>query len=225
MKNLLTLLCCLFLFHTYIYGQDAVPFQFENKEKITIDATVQQLLINKEWHCYEMLYFEKGVQDRNPLRFSVEIKDDQTFTQSRKSGIWQIENNLLVFKIASDDYTKDKIFTAGAFSVQKINEEELVLVKNLSSSSVNRIAYFLAPAEIAKERYAANNPEMIRLRTTLPEHSNAVPVNYEIPYTKEEFAGKLKEAYFMRKLPAPEKDFSEWTLEELDEKYRELKGK
>lgn len=226
MKNFILLLCSLALFPTYIYSQNTAPFQYEDEKKILLDVNAEEKLLDKDWYCYEMLYLEKEVQNRKPLRFFLKINDDQTFVQDRKNGNWQIENDLLVFKIESNDYSKDKIFMAGAFSVYKLSEDELILVKNLSSSDKNKIVYYLNTTflTLPNSYFNDRNPptpnfleEYLKKRSLLSK--------LEIPFSKLEFANKMKDAYLARNLPLPEKPFSEWTLEELDKKWRKLKSK
>lgn len=216
MKNLLTLLITIFFAPTIIYSQNVAPFQFSDTEKWPIDGKVEQLLLNKNWYAYEMQYFESGNKDINPVRFTLKVANDLTFTQDIYEGDWLIEDDLIIFNLEVSEARPNKqIFTAGAFSIHHISKTELVLAKNLSTNLENRIVYYLTSDKIVKEKLANSN-------ATTPIVS---PPQYEIPLTKDELAKKLRMAYFMRKLPAPKKDFSEWTLKELDEEYRELQIK
>jgi len=221
MKYLIAIIGCFFFFHTNIYCQNVSPFQFEDKNKLEIDELVKQLLFEKNWYAHEMQYFEKGNYDFNPVKFDLKIANDHTFSQDYYKGDWAIENDLIIFNldISEKRYTNN-FFAAGAFSIHKISADELVLVKNLSSRMSNRIVYFLATKEIAFAKYASRqpiNPPIKRDKITAP--------NYEIPYSQKNLVALINEVYFMRKIPAPIKPFSEWTLEELKKEWRKLKSK
>jgi hypothetical protein len=212
----------LFCFHTIVlYSQNVSPYQFEDKNKLEIDESVKQLLLEKNWCAYEMQYFEKGNYDFNPVKFDLKIASDYTFKQDYYEGDWTIENNLIIFNLdMSEKSYSNNFFTAGAFSIHEISADRLILVKKLSSTTNNRIIYFLATKEIALTKYV-NRPSV-----GYPIQRDTVSVqDYELPYSQENLVARIRQVYFMRNLPAPKPPLSEWSLEELKKEWRQLKLK
>jgi len=217
MKLNLFLLVLLFSVSISANSQHTAPYQFEDAKAIEINDEVIELLTSKEWRGQKMHYYEKSTWDINPVRFDLKVFPDGRFQHANQTGSWKLKGNTLIFQMnVEEDNTTRKPFIAGAFSIYKISENDLLLAKLLSKSAVGKLIYYLKPlavvvAEEKKER-----------ERRLAEGMN--PDIEESGKRRLQFAKMVENLYEEQLLPKPEKDFYEWDYSELLQDYRKLKG-
>lgn len=158
MKRKYSLFSCLILFYwgNYsLFAQEIAPFQSLEPQAIDITSEVLAQVLDKTWYCTTRKYVEKKKSINRPMGGStLTISDDGLFEHNTLEGTWYIESDkLIVLEVDREDFEKSKnAFIIGGFSVLKVNEDELILRKTLTSDFGSEFTYFLESEKRYKSR-------------------------------------------------------------------------
>ncbi|MFN7120102.1 MAG: hypothetical protein ACK4TA_25150 [Saprospiraceae bacterium] len=148
MKRILWITVIMFMVLYHGFSQEVAPFQLKDQKGITISKKSLPLLTGKTWTTYKQYYANKDeasvyAGSFMAFKFSPDGKFNGTAGNRSLSGNWSIENKRLLKLVINEVNEIDQeVKIGGAYAVYKLTNEELVLVKNLTSDLSMRIIYY-----------------------------------------------------------------------------------
>ncbi|MCP3928882.1 MAG: hypothetical protein GY705_07260 [Bacteroidetes bacterium] len=175
MKTPFLIFSLLILISSLIRAQEVAPFQYKDKDAIRLTEKKLEPIFDTTWVCLKMYFTNREERNTTNFRHILQISRDGTWKVSSHGlygGTWHIENNRLL----ALNFDSKKIgmtpFIGGGYSVLKLTDDELVIVKNLTSAFDNSIVYTYTPTENFD-----NHPEVIRSRKNRMAKANKKSVN------------------------------------------------
>lgn len=226
-RTLLFLLLSVGLFAS-LSSQEVAPFEFSDKEAITIDKEVLKMLVDKTWKSYKQYTVLGEESEEYGVGFmTFTLKPNHTFQAIGKGsinneGTWEVKKReLLHLKIASNHPSGKEKAMGGAYVIYEISDTTLIFVKNLTSDLKSKIVYYCKSIEmrdLVVRTVKNTTPPVIDTKIAIPK---AVTIKNPEDMTQEELKRQLREELFMRALNPP-KNFDELTREELLEIHRRI---
>ncbi len=211
-----------------LIAQEAAPFEFNDDQAMTLDKDVLKNLINKTWSSYKqyiVLGEERKEYGGGFLTFT--LKNDHTYQAAGigdryNKGTWDVKKRtLLHLKMINEQPADQEKAMGGSYVIYSIKNEELVLVKNLTSDLKAKIIYH---CKVIESKDLAARPAKNRQEPIMDTKIN-IPSPLQVKMTEsmtlEELSSQIKEELFVRGLQPPA-NFSKWKQEALLELYKNI---
>lgn len=232
-------LCLYFYFFhlSVVSAQDVVPFQLKDQHAKKITAKILDELQKDDWYCYDRRMRYDGTFSRVHLGYQMVFQKDGTLILSRHGQTeklqWSIEDDELLWirSEIADPYPTDKIL--GAYAIYKIDNEELILAKSLTSNfDYKQILYFyhaeryFALAEVKKREERANEKraKALKQQSEIETYKAKFTWNGDSTLSDEEnLKMKIKATCFMAQRSIPQ-ELNDWNKEQLEKYLEELRS-
>lgn len=199
------------------YSQDAKPFQFEDQQALTIDASaLEQLTAPKRWRAERRLFFlDSENYTRRPSSGFISFKKGGGCDQfCGPAGNWTVVGEqILTIELPEAPGCNINYLIGGNYAIYEISADQLIISKVLTSNQKNKIVYVLTPDN--EEEYARSKAK------APPKFISQDQEGIASEMTEEQVRDRLRKEYFMRAMPVPE-GFYEMSFQELEQKLVQL---
>ncbi len=160
----------------HAYSQQVVPFQWKEQKGIALSKKTLPLLTAKTWTTYKQYQVNKNEASAyagsfGAFKFLSDGKFNGTLGNRSFMGIWTLEKKrILQLNIQEQSEKNQDNKIGGAYTIYKISEEELVLVKNLTSDVNKRMVYY---CKGSKTNVLVESPVNTSVNTILPVDKKA----------------------------------------------------
>lgn len=193
-----------------LVSQEAAPFEFNDDQAMALDKNTLKNLIGKTWSSYKqytVLGEERKEYGGGFLTFT--LKNDHTYQAAGdrdryNKGNWEVKKRaLLHLKMAKEQPADQEKAMGGSYVIYGIGDQELVLVKNLTSDLKSKIIYHckvIESKDLAARPAAPRQEPIMGTKITIP---SPLKVKMLESMTAEELSGQIKEELFVRGLNPP----------------------
>lgn len=161
MRHILLLICLIGCCQINSIAQELASFQFKEQKGVTISKKNLPLLTGKTWTTYKQYYVnkEEGTAYSGSFmafKFSPNGEFQGTSGNLRLSGTWKLESKRMLNLAMNDQNEIDKeVKVSGTYTIYKLTDGELVMVKKLPGDLNLRIIYY---CKSSKTSVLAENP-------------------------------------------------------------------
>lgn len=160
-KAVLLLLCLWSCLEINLTAQEVAPFSFKDQKGLAVNKKNMPLLTSKTWTTYKQYIIKKDEANAHPgsfmtLKFLPNGTFQSTIGNRGFTGTWKMQNKRsLNVQIAEQKEPDQEAKMTGDYTIYKLEEGELVLVKDRKSEPDAGMIYY---CKASKTSVLAENP-------------------------------------------------------------------
>ncbi len=202
MKNQLCLLLLTMLLTYVVDAQQVAPFQLKDRKAIAINKKVLNKLVDKTWVAYKQYYVqgEEASSYTSSSFFALKLRRDGQYEsmvavggREGGRGQWEVAQQKILSLIPSIDTSaqqKQATLVGGGYAIYKIDDQDMILSKTLTSDQQLRIVYCLKAS-------------MLKPVANVAEKNQPKPKTAAANINNRFLIDEIRAELFLRQLKAP----------------------